>query len=182
MRPYTPLMTSKKIKILLLVSSLVFALDHFTKWLVVKYIPYTSGFAVIENYFDLVHYRNKGAAFGFLSGWDSPFRDVVFYILALCAVFFLFSFLKQISKPSGVIPIALIFGGALGNVVDRIFRGGVVDFLSLHWHNQTVSWTIFDRFFDLNLTWPAFNVADSAISIGVVWLILSMNHNSKEMS
>ncbi len=167
---------NQKLKTVLILSPLVLVLDQLTKWFVVKNIPYGGLVEVIPRFFDLVHYRNKGAAFGFLSQWDSAYRDIFFYVLAVFAILFLFSFLKQIPEDNkkAIIPVALIFGGAMGNIIDRIFRGSVVDFLLVHWDNRHVSWSVAGWSLDFDLVWPAFNVADSAISVSVIWLFIVM--------
>ena len=142
-------------------------LDQLTKWIITRTIPYGTEVTVLKNFFDLVHARNRGAAFGFLSQWNSGNRDLFFYALSALALFFLFYYLKELpsGRRGGILPISLIFGGAVGNILDRIFRGSVVDFLSFHWYNHSA--------FGVSLTWPAFNVADSAITVGVLWLMFS---------
>jgi len=162
-----------KLKIVALIAPIILLLDQFTKSLIVKYVPYGTRITVFESFFDIVHARNKGAAFGFLNDWSHEMRDPFFYVVSLIAIVFLFYFLKQVpdGKRWNVVPIALIFGGALGNVTDRIFRGSVVDFLSVHWYDKVVDWTVMNVHFNFDLVWPAFNVADSAICVGVVWLL-----------
>lgn len=164
----------QKLKIIALIFPLILLFDQYTKSLIVKLVPIGTRIPVFENFFDIVHTRNKGAAFGFLNDWSHEWRDPFFYIISLMAVGFLYYFLKQIpeKKKSHIVPIALIFGGAMGNITDRIFRGSVVDFLSLHWYDKMIDWYIFNQHINFDLVWPAFNVADSAISVGVVWLLL----------
>lgn len=124
--------------------------DQLTKWLVQDAFAYGERLAVLP-FLDLVLVYNKGAAFSFLasaSGWQTPF----FIGVALLAVAIVSTMLLR--GPGGGLlcsGLALILGGAIGNVIDRIAYGHVVDFVLLHawgWH------------------WPAFNVADSAISVG----------------
>jgi len=172
----------EKLKIFFILAAFVFVVDQYTKWLVVQNISYGHHIVVWENFFDLVHYRNKGAAFGILSTWDSPYRDIFFYVLSAIAVVFLFYYLKQVpnDKKWGAVPIGLIFGGALGNICDRIFRGSVVDFLSVHWYDRALEFTIFGKQIYLSLVWPAFNVADSAISTSVVCLLVMMAFEKPE--
>ena len=165
-----------------MIAPLIFVFDQVTKWLVVRHIPFGGRIAVWEHFIDLVHTKNRGAAFGFLSQWESANRDIFFYLLSLAALVFLFYYLKEI--PAGqkgpVIPIAFIFGGALGNLSDRIFRGAVVDFLSVHWHDREVFWEFFGHQIRFYLTWPAFNVADSAITVGVIWLMMTTAFHTKK--
>lgn len=166
----------KKIKIILVLSPLIYLFDQITKWIITKTIPMGQKFVVLENFFDIVHTRNKGAAFGMLSQWNSDYRDLLFYSLACVAFVFLVYFLRQIVKERDLwgVPVSLVIGGAIGNISDRIIRGSVVDFLSFHWHDHEVYWNIFGYPVNFVLIWPAFNVADSAITVGVIWLMILM--------
>lgn len=166
-------MMSKKIPYVLFIAACVLFFDHLTKWLVVKYIPQGTHIVVIPNIFDLVHGRNPGAAFGFLSSWDSPLRNWFFYIMAIFALVFLYFYLKNISVKNRLMltVVGLILGGALGNVTDRLIRGSVVDFLSFHYHNKIWQFSLMGYHFSIPLEWPAFNIADSAISTSLVLII-----------
>lgn len=134
----------------------IVAADQLTKWLVLaRFAPGER--LEITGFFNLVLAFNKGAAFSFLAGaagWQTPLL-VGFALVAAVIV----SVLLLRSPGRGILcaGLALILGGALGNVIDRLRFGHVVDFLDLHaggWH------------------WPAFNVADSAITVGAALLIL----------
>lgn len=129
----------------------VILLDQFSKWLVLMNIPQDRTIPVISGMFDLVHVRNRGAAFGFLNRQDIEWQFWLFLgatAVALGAIFYL---LKDTKKPSLAIGLGLILGGALGNLIDRVRYRSVVDFLDFYWH----AWH-----------WPAFNVADMAICFG----------------
>ena len=146
-----------KFKILLIVAPLVLILDQVTKYLVnANLAPYAS-VTLIENFFYLSHVRNPGGAFGVLS-WMSPNVFVVVSALAIGVVFIFFASLEK-SQRLAAVALALILGGAVGNLVDRVRLGQVIDFIDIHWHS---------------LKWPAFNVADSAITIGVLLLIIEL--------
>lgn len=162
---------NRKLSIVALVAPAIFLLDQITKLFVVRLMPLGTKHTVWENFFDLVHVRNRGAAFGVLAGWESSLRDFFFYALALLAIIFLFQFLRDAPKLLTAVPVGLILGGALGNVTDRIFRGSVVDFLSFHYRDAVADFSLFGHRVFFDLTWPAFNVADSAITSGVVWLV-----------
>ncbi len=144
-------------------SLVIFLIDQYTKVLIVGSFQYGDN-QTITSYFTLVRVHNTGAAFSFLasaSGWQRWF----FIGLGTVAAIFMLWMLK--SHPSQKLfsfAIACILGGAVGNVVDRIIYGYVVDFLQFHW-----SWLepLFPSGF-----FPSFNVADSAISLGAVCLIL----------
>ena len=163
-----------KLKNILLVAIFIFTADHITKWLIVKNIPLGGEINVIPNIFEIVHGRNSGAAFGFLSGWDSPARNWFFYIIGVAALFFLYHYAKSLAKDDklSLFALGLITGGAMGNIFDRILRGNVVDFLSFHYHHKIWKIDLFGMRAIIPLDWPAFNVADSAISIAVCLLII----------
>jgi signal peptidase II len=141
----------------LMLAALIILLDQLTKALIVRSFAFAERKAVITGFFDLTLLYNKGAAFSFLAaaaGWQRWF----FIALGLAAaVFMIYLLLRHSAQKLFALALALILGGAVGNVIDRIFRGQVVDFLLVY----------YDRYF-----FPAFNVADSAISVGAVLLIL----------
>jgi signal peptidase II len=152
----------------------IFFLDHLTKWLIVTYLPQGTEISVMENIFDIVHTRNKGAAFGLLHNWESPYRNSLFYGVGILAFFFIFYYIKTTPYRDKItlFSLALITGGALGNIIDRFFRGSVVDFLHFHYYDRILNFSVLNREFLILLSWPAFNVADSAISVGICLLIL----------
>ena len=110
----------------------------------------------INNFFNLTLAFNYGAAFSFLSdagGWQRYFLSIV---AAIASVFIIFMIKKHKNELYTALGLSLILGGALGNLFDRLFLGHVTDFLYFHFNDYY---------------WPAFNVADSAITIGVVIMI-----------
>ncbi len=131
-------------------------LDQITKQLIQIYLVYAQAIPVTP-FFNLVHVWNTGAAFSFLAdagGWQR------WFFIALTtgvSVWLAWMLLKPCMKPEAT-SYSLILGGALGNLVDRVFRGYVVDSLDFHWGG----WH-----------WPAFNMADVAISCGAVLLVLA---------
>lgn len=138
-------------------SALVIIIDQLTKRVVDTTMQLYQSIELIP-YFQLTYLRNQGAAFSFLSGaggWQRWF----FIGLAVIASVFICFWLKKLDRSQRweAIAWALVLGGALGNLIDRILYGYVIDFLDVYvgdWH------------------WPAFNVADSAITVGVVMLLL----------
>lgn len=139
----------------LLLSAVILALDLYTKQLVLSAFQYGEHL-YINDYFDLVRYHNKGAAFSFLAsagGW----QQFLFGAIALIASIVIIHLLrKHKTEKLFCFALALILGGALGNLYDRLSLGYVVDFLFFHYQQYS---------------FPAFNVADSAISVGVVLLL-----------
>ena len=112
--------------------------------------------------------QNRGAAWGVLAGAGEKFRVPFFYLVSIAAIIFIFSYYRKLTNDQRYLQIALalVLGGAIGNALDRLLRGYVIDFIDWHW-------------FDPNwlrpaLHWPTFNVADSGISVGLVMLFLEM--------
>lgn len=139
----------------MLVSATVIALDQFSKHWISAVLPLGHEIA-IASFFNLVLVHNAGAAFNFLSnaaGWQ---RLVLSGIAILAAIIILHLLRKHSSHVGFSLALSLILGGALGNLIDRVRLGYVVDFLDLYWRGYH---------------WPAFNVADSAITVGAVLLI-----------
>lgn len=165
-----------KLKILGWIVPALFLLDQATKWVVVRTVPLGGSVEVLPGFFDLVHTRNRGAAFGFLANLPEQIRLPFFFIvsflaLALMTVYF---FRLKDGRKSSFVYLAMILGGAAGNIWDRVSLGEVIDFLSFHWYDRWVQWSIGDTFLKFKLEWPAFNVADSAITIAVVGLMVQM--------
>ena len=128
--------------------------DQATKAVVLKQMPLYHSISVIPGFFNLTHIHNPGGAFGFMSRQSSHVRNLLFLFISSLAVCFIFYFYKNTPKTHPLLAtgFALILGGAVGNLIDRFRFGKVVDFLD---------------FYLGTYHWPAFNVADSAISIGV---------------
>ncbi len=142
------------------------------------YLPLGGSVPVIPGLFDIVHTRNRGAAFGFMANLPDSFRlpfflTISFFTLFLITVYFFRLHLHD-QKKSVFICLSLVIGGAIGNIWDRITLGEVIDFLSFHWHEGYARWILLGHHFTFKLEWPAFNVADSAISVAVTWMIVSM--------
>lgn len=117
--------------------------------------------------------QNRGAAFGFLAGAGEKLRVPFFHLVSILAVIFILSYYRKLSEEQRYLQIslALVLGGALGNAVDRVLRGYVIDFIDWHWFDP--------QWLRPNLHWPTFNVADSGISVGLVLLFLDMLFTKK---
>lgn len=140
---------------------LVVAFDQLTKWLVRMRVPLHDSVEVVPNLLDITHVRNTGAAFGFLNGVDFPGKTLVIAVVAMVALIGVALYSGTLSTQQ-LLPrlgMALIIGGAAGNLIDRIFIGSVVDFVDAYWGT---------------FHFWAFNVADSAITVGVALMILDM--------
>lgn len=152
----------QKYLILLALTGLIVALDQWTKMLVHTRFQLGESIAIIENFFNLTYVRNYGAAFGFLADSHPGFREVFFLTLPPIALIIILSILRGIEDNDKVqaTALALVFSGALGNFIDRVRFRYVIDFLDFHYYNK--------------YSWPAFNVADSAIVCGVGILLFLM--------
>ncbi|MDB4040298.1 signal peptidase II [Methylophilaceae bacterium] len=138
-----------------ILSSLVFLSDQLTKALIIKNI-FDTQYIRINPYFYLVHFKNEGAAFSFLSdagGWQRYFLSIV---ATMASVFIIIMIKKHKDDFYTALGLSLLLGGALGNLYDRISLGYVTDFLYFHFNDYY---------------WPAFNIADAAITIGVLIII-----------
>lgn len=142
----------------LLLSLAVLAADQITKWLVETHLPFPSSNEIVPGVFHLSHLRNTGVAFGMLDSFGPEFSRWGLSLLALGALA-LVGWLFRATEPSSTLlltALALVLGGAAGNLIDRIFQGAVTDFLGVYIGSYR---------------WPDFNVADSAISVGLVVLL-----------
>lgn len=141
----------------LLLAAVIVIVDQLTKLLVVRTIPLGDRKPVVGGFLDLTFVYNKGAAFSFLAGADGWQRWFFIALGSVAAVVIVFMLVRHGSQRLFGFGLAMILGGAVGNVIDRVWRGQVVDFL-LFYHG---SWYF-----------PAFNAADSAITLGAALLIL----------
>ena len=139
----------------------VILVDQVTKWLVRTSVPLHGSVQVIPDFLDITHVRNTGAAFGFLDAVDFPGKTIVIAAVAVCALIGVGIYAGTLAREH-LLPrlgMALIIGGAAGNLIDRILAGSVVDFVDAYWGT---------------FHFWAFNAADSAITIGVALMILDM--------
>jgi signal peptidase II len=146
---------------MILISGGVLVLDQATKVLVDKTITLHQSIEIVPNFAHLTYLRNTGAAFGFLAGARSSLRIVFFALISLVAIGCIVYLIRGLRPQQKTLlaSLSLILGGAIGNLIDRLRLGEVIDFIDLHWYD---------------IHWPAFNVADSAISIGVALLFIQM--------
>ena len=154
-------LTKKKYFNFVCVAGLMIILDQLTKEMIQYNLPLYNNIVVIPGFFNITHIHNPGGAFGFLASQNSIFRDmffIMFSILALCVLLYLFQKTPK-TYPVLSLGFAFIFGGAAGNLIDRIRFGKVVDFIDLY---------IGD------MHWPAFNIADSGITVGIFIFIYYM--------
>ena len=136
----------------------VLGLDQWTKHVAVTELPPGEPMPIIDNIFNLTLVYNPGAAFGMFSGLDDNIRRILLGVVATLALLVVVRFMLKEAKHDAPSQFALtaILGGAIGNLIDRYRFDSVVDFLDFYWNSYH---------------WPAFNVADTAISIGVALLM-----------
>ena len=156
-------MKSKYI-ILLALTPLILIVDQLTKLYIDGTMKLYQSIPVIDGLFSITYLRNRGAAFSFLSeaSWRLPFF-LFATVIAVIAILVAFRKLRDDQRFAAV-SLTLILSGAVGNLIDRVRLGEVIDFLDVYWKNHH---------------WPAFNVADSAICVGVALLALDMYREEK---
>ncbi len=146
---------------MLLVASIVggiLFLDQVTKTLIAQSLEIGQHVPILAGFFDLTHMRNPGAAFSFLAQAPEWFRQPFFLVATGVAIVALLFFILYAQEEGTLLVVAAasILGGAIGNLIDRLLYGEVIDFLLFYWRD----WA-----------WPAFNVADSCITLGVIGLL-----------
>lgn len=149
-----------KYKIAVVIALLVIVLDQVSKWMIRSSLPLYKRIEILP-FFDITHLRNTGAAFGILRDLPDSLRFTLFTVVLIIAIVVIFIFLKKTANEDKllIVSLSLILGGAIANSIDRFRLGYVTDFLGFHW------------FGNLNYQWPPFNVADSAITIGVILIL-----------
>lgn len=139
----------------------IVAIDQATKAMVKAKLPLHESITVIPGFFDLTHVRNTGAAFGMLDNTDFPYKPALMVLVALIALGAVASYALTLPSTQRIarFGLALILGGAVGNLIDRATMGYVVDFVDVYFRG---------------VHFWAFNVADSAITVGVVLMLLDV--------
>ena len=147
---------ARPLRVGLTVAAALLIADQVTKLAMMALLEDAGGRIVVTGFFNLVVVWNRGVSFGMLSGLGE-YSAVILSALSLTIVVFLLFWLRRAHRVAMVVAIGCVIGGAVGNVIDRIRFGAVFDFLDFHvagWH------------------WPAFNIADSAIVLGVGYLVI----------
>ncbi len=141
--------------------ALVVVADQITKYLVRRSLPLHDSVSVLPGFLDFTHVRNTGAAFGMLNAVNFPFKTAVIAMVAMGALVGVALYARGLAHDQRLarVGLALILGGAAGNLIDRLAIGSVVDFVDVYWRSYHF--------------W-AFNIADSAITVGVAAMILDM--------
>jgi signal peptidase II len=145
----------------LMLSGVVVAVDQATKFAVDRLLALHESREILPGLVNLTYVRNRGAAFGVLSDADLPFQPALLTLVSVCALAAIAFYATRLPAGSRLpqTGLSLIMGGAVGNLLNRAFLGYVIDFVDVYWGRHH---------------WPAFNVADSCISVGVGLLILDV--------
>lgn len=162
MNDLNPQVLNRKSRLILVgLVCLLVATDQITKFAVAAWIPLGEGVMVIDGFLTITHVRNPGAAFGILSQSPFPYTKLALIMVTTLTLIVMVSMLMRTELKSRlfIAGLVLVISGALGNLLDRVFREGVVDFIEVYYATYH---------------WPSFNVADSVISLGVGLLILDM--------
>lgn len=146
---------------LFLISNALIILDQWTKFLVTIHVPKHYSISVIEDFFNITHIRNPGVAFGLFAGQDFEYKALFFIVISIIAIIAVLIIFHQSPDDKRMVRVGLIliFSGAVGNLIDRVLHKEVIDFLD---------------FFYKGYHWPAFNIADSCITIGVSFMIFDL--------
>ena len=146
----------------IIILSLIFLIiDQITKILVIKFLPLSGSIEIIKNFFYIIPTNNTGAAFSILIG-----QRIFLILITITILIFLIQYIKKnkIERKLDIISFSFIIGGSLGNLIDRIIRGSVIDFISLKLGNYN---------------FPIFNIADTLIVVGVILLLLGAKGGNK---
>ena len=143
------------------IAALVVAFDQATKALVKAKLSLHESINIIPGFFDITHVRNTGAAFGMLNSVDFEYKPVIMVVVAIIALAAVAAYAVTLPADQRIARygLALILGGAVGNLIDRATMGFVVDFVDVYWRG---------------VHFWAFNVADSAITVGVILMLLDV--------
>jgi signal peptidase II len=150
---------NKRYRVSFSIAIIVLALDQISKYLIKQLLPLNHSVVVVKDILNLVHIQNPGIIFGIFSQTTYELRTYLLIAVSLVAITFLFFFLRSLKETDFLLTatLSLVLGGAIGNLVDRLVLGKVIDFIDFHWRTYH---------------WPAFNLADSAITVGMVILVI----------
>lgn len=157
-----------------LLSLAVLVADQASKLAAHQYLRGRAAVEIIPNFFSLWYSRNPGGLFGSFRDWAGPTRFVLLTLLPIVAVVLIAAFLargRETDRPT-LFGLALILGGAAGNLIDRLFRGEVIDFLDVYLTSSRLAEWLVARFGTSH--WPTFNIADSSIVVGSGLLLFSI--------
>ena len=146
---------------LFFMSGVLVIMDQYSKLMVSLHIPLNYSVKVVEGFFSLTHIRNSGVAFGLFASQQSEYKALMFVAISTIAIIAILVIFHQTPKEKKMVQmgLVLIFSGAIGNLIDRVLHGEVIDFVD---------------FFINGHHFPAFNIADSCITIGVTLMVIDL--------
>jgi len=155
----------KKYQIFTFTAGISLLLDQWSKIYIDNHFELSQSKRIITNFFHLTYVRNPGAAFGIFA--DNAIRVPFFITISSVATLVILWYVRRVAKEKHwqLLALGLILSGALGNLIDRIRLGEVIDFIDVHWYNYH---------------WPAFNIADSAICVGVTIMLICSWHEERQ--
>ena len=147
---------NKKNVVVLSTALLLVLLDQLTKFFIKQNLQLNQSIPIIKNILHLTYITNTGSAFGLFKGFN-----IIFIFFSIIVIFLIFYFLKEIKNEETMLQfsVGLLLSGTIGNLIDRIFHGAVTDFIDLR-------------------IWPVFNIADSAITISIIILIIILSQQN----
>jgi signal peptidase II len=151
-------MSNKYFPLIIILLAIVI-IDQWTKFYIASNFELYQSVEIIKGFFNITYIRNSGVAFGMFSNLKGSFIPIIFIVIYIIAITSIIILYRDTDIGYSHTALSLILSGAIGNLIDRVFRGEVVDFLDFHWQNYH---------------WPAFNVADSCITVGVGLLMITM--------
>ena len=154
----------QRYKLLIFVAAIVVILDKLTKAVITNYFILHQSIEIIRGLFNITYIRNPGAAFGIFRDVSGTFRTIFLTGISFTALIIIFFVYRNTKGAASRIAFSLIAGGAVGNLIDRLRFGEVIDFLD---------------FYIGQYHWPAFNVADSAITVGVFIAVLFLHRDKR---
>jgi len=164
-------LNKKRFLLLFIICVVTLISDQWTKHVIHKNFHWGESRPIVKNFFALTYVRNTGAAFGFLNRAPAAFREPFFIVVPLIAMAVILVIFLRLKEDQNLMAgsLSLVLAGAIGNLIDRLRFGFVIDFLDFHWAEK--------------YHWPAFNIADSCIVVGVaVLFILSWKQPLEKVS
>ena len=157
----------KKYGVFAITVFVIILVDQLTKYWIDTTMMLHESITVLNGFFSITYVRNPGAAFGFLAGASPAFRYTFFIAVNIIAIALIVSYIRKATREESrlILALSFIMAGAFGNLMDRVRFGEVVDFLD---------------FYIGSVHWPAFNVADSSITVGAFFLILELWKRGKD--
>ena len=144
-------------------------IDQYTKFMVTLHIPLSYSINIVEGFFNLTHVRNSGVAFGIFSEQNSELKPYLLIFVSIIAIIAILVIFHQTERQKRLVQggLVLVFSGAIGNLIDRVLHKEVIDFIDIFFNNRH---------------WPAFNVADACITIGVMLLAADLLVSGKSFN